>query len=114
MKFIMPDLTHVFHSTVDGGPYTLAAIVATDDLQVAFASTNHVGDNTDWRHNHNVLATMWSTRSTCAGDYLMQGDKLFRVEERGFSHVNSLKDSAEHALETAYRWMKLRRSSWSS
>lgn len=111
MRFVMPTLTHVYHVTVPGGPCTLAAIVATDDLQVAFASTNHIED-LDWRKNQNVLATMWSTRSTCVGDYMQQGDKLYQVEERGFSCVNSPINRGKNAVETARRWIAARRSKW--
>ena len=114
MKFIMPELTHVFHTTVPGGPATLAAIVSTDDLQVAFNSTNHVGDGRDWREFQNVLATGYSNRSTRDGDYMMQGDKLYSVDALGFSHVNGFVGSAEHVFETALKWIKGRRLSWTS
>lgn len=114
MNFLIPKLTHVFHATVDGGPFTLAAIVATDDLQVAFESTNHVMEKLDWRTNSNVLSTMWSTRSTMAGDYMQQGDKLFLVETRGFSHVNGSIGKAHHAVETIRKWATERRTKWNA
>ena len=114
MKFIMPELTHVFHTTVLGGPATLAAIVATDDLTVAFNSTNHVGDGRDWREFQNVLATGYSNRSTRVGDFMMQGDKLYSVDVFGFSHVNGFKGSTLHAVEKLGKWFTERRLLWTS
>jgi hypothetical protein len=103
MRFVIPELTYVFHTTVPGGPATLAAIVATDDLQVAYNCTNHIHDNMDWRELENVLATMWSTRSTAPGDYLMQGKKVYVVEQLGFSRVNGVKDMALDTMERAVK-----------
>jgi hypothetical protein len=103
MRFVIPELTYVFHTTVPGGPATLAAIVATDDLQVAYNCTNHIHDNMDWRELENVLPTMWSTRSTSPGDYLMQGKKVYVVEQLGFSRVNGVKDMALDTMERAVK-----------
>jgi len=111
MKFIMPDLTYVYHTTVPGGPATLAAIVATNDLQVAFNSTNHVSDGRDWREFQNVLATGYSNRSTCAGDFMIQGEKIYSVDPLGFSRANGIKGEATLVFEKAVKWIA-RRTKW--
>ena len=111
MRFILPDLSFVYHTTVSGGPATLAAIVNTDDLQVAFNSTNHVGAF-DWRCGTDVLATGYSTRSTCAGDFIVQGDKIYSVDPLGFSRVNDPVSQIKHVVEKTTKWIATRRWIW--
>ncbi len=83
MNITAPKLALVYH--VHNELPTLAAIVATDSLEVAFESTNTI--DRPWQSNANVISTGVSMRSTSVGDYVQMGINIWRCDPMGWTHV---------------------------
>ena len=85
MHLIFKPYVYVYHAT--SMQYVLAAVVATSDLEVAFADTNtgSTADGGHWRNNRGVLSTLASRRSTSVGDILERDGRLYLVEPTGFT-----------------------------
>ena len=85
MHLIFAPYVYVYHAT--SMQYVLAGVVATSDLEVAFADTNtgSTAEGAHWRNNEGVYCTHLSPRSTSVGDILERDGRLYLVEATGFT-----------------------------
>lgn len=70
-----------------GLSFELVAHVESDDLERAFAATNHI--DRDWSDNPDVeVKTTGSRRSTSVGDLVVRDGLTFVVGKFGFTYVS--------------------------